>query len=148
MYAKCVMWLGSKRKECPASLYIYSEQTHARAKNSIRRGGNSQGYLGVSMFMHVFLTIDISMYLNVNRLTKYSAYLCDCARKRGGIVVYAEAWALYAQHNVKFNGNLQNAMCRSRDARLDGQAASINHEIGSAGTLTQSYGQNGATVSG
>lgn len=66
MYAKCVIYLGSKRKE----------------QRIPSRGGNSQGYLGVSMFMHVFLTIDITMYLNVNRLTKYSAYLCDCAQAR------------------------------------------------------------------
>lgn len=79
MYAKRVMFLGSERIQCPASLY--SEQSMKKQRIP-RRGGNSQGYLGVSMFMHVFLTIDISMYLNVNRLTKYSAYLCDCAQAR------------------------------------------------------------------
>lgn len=92
MYAKCALAVNGK-SICPAS---YSMNKPMQQQRIPCRGGNSQGYLGVSMFMHVFLTIDISMYLNVNRLTKYSAYLCDSVRKRGGIVVYiCSACAVY-----------------------------------------------------
>lgn len=80
MYAKCAMAVNGKSAQL-LCIHIYSEQPMQEVRIP-SRGGNSQGYLSVSMFMHVFLTIDISMYLNVNRLTKYSAYLCDCEQTR------------------------------------------------------------------